>query len=458
MGTLEGEVAATESVTTQSSTVRTSTESSSTEFLDLPNELLHKIFVRIPFDSNQLCKLMLVNGQIREYITENKAQILNDIAEVQFAEQTLTYSVANHAAVGRESVEGVSEECLIDLAKSDNHVKFVFEKMKSMMKPESNDSLTPSVLLTCLHIFEGLHRVDLNVDLELESTLFVTMLRSILPRLRLTSMKVSEALHKHLRHEYAIPAINFFSIAGVELACENVMVKHGLGPIVSKLNLSKAEYSEKGESAQADLAMETQKVSKTRNMMCSYAVHYVPDFIAPLSVLRPMQSTEQATWGSIATAALVLKYFSGDIMGLDRKEPLKEGFTRLMQRCDAFPNRIETSSQEQEHAPPSSLLAVAGEAWCMEEALEYDWAGFAARGVKDELAKPDKQMDGGYKMLRAALGPLALVSRLKVVGLSDVAAQVSASSPHVGFLASEPFFNSLLDGIEKEMAERKAAS
>ena len=395
--------------------------------LDLPNEVLHKIFIRIPFESNQLCKLMLVNSQIREYITENKAQIIVDIAEVQFPEQAVIWNVANNKPVGGGSL---SHERLIDLARSDNHVKFVFEKTKTMLEPGSDDNLALSVLLDCLHIFEGLHHFDFDVDLEIENTLFVTMLRWVLAWLRLSSTKVSEVLQKHLARMEATAWIYFFGLPGVELASEkvmaseNIMVKHGLGPIANMLNLTKSEYSETGELAQANFIAEVRKVGKTENMMWSWARHNVPDFRGPLSADSLEQTTTQATWGSEATAALVLKYFSGDIMDLDRGEPMKEGFAGLMQRCDAFPHKVETSNQDQAQLPPDSLVAVAGEDSSMRKALMYDWARFAARGIRDGSTKLDDHVWRGYKMSCAALGPLLLVNHFKAIGFGDITMQI----------------------------------
>ena len=458
METPPGKVGVAQPVSMHAHTKRPPPKSRPPHLLDLSNELLHHVFIHIPFESNQLCKLMLVNGQICEYITNNKAQICDDIAQLQFPEQALTYKFANNE-IGAGKTGGVfSQECLVDLAKSDGHVNYVFQKMESVLEPGAEGHLTPSMLLTCLHMFEGLHRFDVNTDDKLDSTIFIVSLRGILPWLRLASMKLWEALQKHLITMEARAWIEFFGIRGLEVACENVMVKYDLGPVVNMLDLTKAEYSEKRELASLEFFGEAWKLSKTQNMTWSLAQHNLPGSHALLSVNDPGETTKSATWGSVATASLALKYISGEIIGWDQTKAMKEGLAGLMQRCDAFPVKIEIPiDQGPEQSPPGTVAEVSREVGFQLQASRFNWADFAGRGVRDELGKLEKQVDGGYSILHAALGLLQLANDLKSTGFDSLAAEADLP-PYGLFFALQEMWTTELDGIEKHMAERRVTS
>ena len=396
---------------------------------------------------------MLVSRQINTYITNNEPQICADIVQRQFPKQTILVGLARV-----EDVRGQTYD-LVQLKKADDHVEFVLQNVDFTGHGAVVLGLTHSIVSTCLHIFEGLHYFHINTDDELESTVFVIMLQSILPWLRLISIILAEALREHSVLLEIQPLIEMFRTNGAELACENVMVKHGLGPVVHVLGMKKALYPPKEGGpvhvdftrAQIEFLTEGCKWMETENMMWSWAQYREIQWPPLFTAARPDGGTRSATWGSVVNDSLALKYLGGEVMGLNEAEPMKEGFRGFMMRCDAFPARVEVAPREPGPWPTLTIPGMAAftaELECTDRALEYNWAGFVSRGVKYELANLDKQLDRGSKLFSTTLRRLVYAKGIRSMGFEQLATHVDNLPPHAVFLTIRPTWITQMNAIE----------
>jgi hypothetical protein len=152
---------------------------------ELPVEMLLAVIVRIDFSPTDLLNLSLAKKQIRALMLKHKQKLLNEIADVQFPEAECMRSLLGEA----------KDNTISTLLRSkDSSIMIGFITDVFFLSADSrNSSHRGQALLSCLHLFEGLHELRTFRDREVDwSAIIVHLDIQVLRLMHFTSIMLRE--------------------------------------------------------------------------------------------------------------------------------------------------------------------------------------------------------------------------------------------------------------------------
>lgn len=402
--------------------------------LDLPNETLLAIVARIPFSSEAILNLELVNRQLRDLLTSesNLQDLRNQIAKIQ-------YPLAN--ALRHEAKTDVGWEDL-DILQHDTSETLQLIEWMRQYQPSPTFRFDTLLLEIGIHLLLAIQRIGISLDSEQGSAeLLLGLKPALVAMMRVVSTTIVACLRNHPEFHGYVRWQDFLSNSSAIPVIEGFLVTKGVADFLTidspQVLSNKALFAEMGNQS----ALAVERLGHLSNFFMFYSAFTCTseEEKAQYMEFMNMLPGPRAGWSDVVNDILILDSWTHE--GPSRTGIQSEEYRRAFHSFCT--DRDEVLNRDMWAEDDSDRLFMQMSA----DLMVVDWYAFVSRMLPIMLDRAYEALSSDEGLLEAVCESFrsALENRRKIAAKPGKA-DLSKMPPHFAFLMLKKAAGGLMEG------------